>query len=52
MSIHPVYGAGIRTHDLSNMSRLPFPLDLGSRPIFTNAYEKKSYEYGYYEIIK
>ena len=20
---HPVYGAGIRTHDLSNMSRLP-----------------------------
>ena len=21
--VHPVYGAGIRTHNLSNMSRLP-----------------------------
>ena len=23
IDIHPVYGAGIRTHDLLNMSRLP-----------------------------
>ena len=22
-NVHPVYGAGIRTHDLSNMSRHP-----------------------------
>ena len=22
-NVHPVYGAGIRTHDLSHMSRLP-----------------------------
>ena len=22
-NIHPIYGAGIRTHDLSNMSRVP-----------------------------
>ena len=32
-NVHPVYGAGIRTHDLWNMSLLPKPLDLGSRPI-------------------
>jgi hypothetical protein len=25
--IHPVYGAGVQTHDLSIMSRLPWPLD-------------------------
>ena len=24
---HPVYGAGIPTHNLLNMSRLPLPLD-------------------------
>ena len=32
--VHPVYGAGIRTHDLWNMSLLPKPLDQGSRPYF------------------
>ena len=31
-NVHPVYGAGIRTHDLRNMSLLPRPLDQGSRP--------------------
>ena len=25
--VHPVYGAGIRTHNLRNMSLLPLPLD-------------------------
>ena len=30
--VHPVYGARIRTHELFNMSRLPQPLDQGSRP--------------------
>ncbi len=29
--IHPVYGAGVRTHDLLIMSLLPLPLDHGSR---------------------
>ena len=29
--VNPVYGAGIRTHDLWNMSLLPYPLDQGSR---------------------
>jgi hypothetical protein len=29
--IHPVYSAGVRTHDLLIMSRLPYPLDHGSR---------------------
>ena len=33
-NVHPVYGAGIRTHDLWNMSLLPLPLDEGSRPAF------------------
>ena len=31
-NLHPVYGAGIRTHDLSNMSRHPKPLEQGSHP--------------------
>ena len=31
-NVHPLYGAGIRTPDLSNMSRLPLPIDQGSRP--------------------
>ena len=30
--VHPVYGAGIRAHNLSNMSRFPQPLDQDSRP--------------------
>ena len=29
---HPVFGAGIRTHNPRNMSLLPSPLDQGSRP--------------------
>ena len=29
---HPIYGAGIRTNDLFNVGRLPWPLDQGSRP--------------------
>ena len=31
-NVHPVYGPGIRTHDLHNVSLLPLPLDQGSRP--------------------
>ena len=30
--VHPVYGVGIRTHDLLNMCCLPLPLEQGSRP--------------------
>ena len=30
--VHPVYGTMIQTHNLWNMSLLPKPLDLGSRP--------------------
>ena len=30
--VHPVYSARIQTHNLSNMSRHPYPLDQGSRP--------------------
>ena len=32
-NVHPVYGAGIRTHDLWNVSLFPLPLDQGSRPL-------------------
>ena len=32
INVHPVYGAGIWTHDLQNMSLLPWPLDQGSCP--------------------
>ena len=32
-NVHPVYGAGIQTHDLLYMSLLQLPLDQGSRPI-------------------
>ena len=31
-NVHPVYSAAIRTHDLWNMSLLPYPLDQGSLP--------------------
>ena len=30
--LHPVFSTGIQTHNLLNMSRLPKPLDRGSRP--------------------
>ena len=30
-NVHPVYSAGIQTHNLWNMSLLPKPLDQGSR---------------------
>ena len=30
--VHPVYGTRIQTHNLSNMSRHPIPLEQGSRP--------------------
>ena len=30
-NVHPVYGTGIQTHNLWNMSLLPKPLDQGSR---------------------
>ena len=29
-NVHRVYGAGIRTHDIQDMSLLPQPLDQGS----------------------
>ena len=31
-NVYPVYGAGIQTHDLWNVSLFPWPLDQGSRP--------------------
>ena len=30
--VHPVYGTGIWTHDLRNVSLLPLPPDQGSHP--------------------
>ena len=32
-NVHLVYGAGIWTHNLQDMSRHPLPRDQGSRPI-------------------
>ena len=32
-NVHPVYGAGIRTHNLRYVSLYPLPLDQGSRPV-------------------
>ena len=31
-NVHPVYGAGIQSHDLWKVSLFPYPLDKGSRP--------------------
>ena len=39
-NVHPVYGTGIRTHDLQNVSLLPLPLDQGSRPIMVLSYSE------------
>ena len=38
----PVYCAGIRTHDLQEMSLLSLPLDQGSRPDKLNLYKQKN----------
>ena len=32
-NVHPVYCAGIQTHDLRNVCLFPLPLDQGSRPL-------------------
>ena len=32
--VHPVYSAGIWTHDLSNMSHHPHPLDQCAQPTY------------------
>ena len=44
-NVHPVFGAGIRTHDLWNTSLFPLPLDQGHktevwkyRPIWQKKY--------------
>ena len=35
-NVQPVYSAGIWTHDLRNMSLLPYPLDQGSGQLSFN----------------
>ena len=35
-NVYPVYGAGIRTHNLQGMSLLQQPLGQGSHPYFTS----------------
>ena len=37
-NVHPVYIAGIQTHDLKNMNLLLKPQDQGSRPHFCTFY--------------
>ena len=37
-NVHPVYSAGIQTHNLSNFIRHPQPLDQGACPL-TSYYE-------------
>jgi hypothetical protein len=39
--IHPVYGAGVQTHDLMIMSHLPLPLDHGSS-LFVNIFKQSN----------
>ena len=51
-NVHPIYGAGIRTHDLWNVSLFPQPLDQGSRPLFeflsrAKHYTDKNYQMGH-----
>jgi hypothetical protein len=41
--IHPVYGAGVRTHNLLIMSHLPLPLDHGSH-LGLRGYSRKGQE--------
>ena len=36
--VHPVYGAGIQTHNLQNMILLPLPLNQGSCPSLAKIY--------------
>ena len=39
-NFNPVYGAGIRTRDLQNMSDFPKPLEQGSRPDYLKLFDK------------
>ena len=39
-NVHPVYSAEFRTHDLQNMSLLPWPLDQGSYPKLNQFYSQ------------
>ena len=41
-NVHLVYGVGILTHNLQNMSLLPWQLDQGSCPIWTTCCQKYS----------
>ena len=49
-NVHPVYGAGIRSHDLWNMSLLPQPLDQGCRP--SQHYLEKAHELIVYQFAQ
>ena len=47
-NVHPVYGAGILTHNLRNMRPLSLPLDQGGPAQFSQSYPSESYpELGY-----
>ena len=48
-NFHPVNGAGIRTHNLRNMSVLPLLLDQGSRYIILRI-QKYVYQYIYQSV--
>ena len=37
-NVHPVYGAGIQTHNLQNMRPLSLPLDQGGPAQFSQSY--------------
>ena len=45
INVEPVYGAGIRTRDLLNMSLLPSPLDQDSRPTVLLSYNRQFFFY-------
>ena len=55
-NVHPVYGAGIRTHDLLNMSLLQKPLDQAPAPPFSFLFSSFSHShFNYYfnnKIVK
>ena len=48
-NVNPVYSVGIQTHNLWNVSLLPWPLDQGSRPYIQLFF---FLIYGYYRILR
>ena len=50
-NVRPVYGAGIQTHELSNLSHYPLPLVQGSHPVPSAVTLTLTHTYQGYSVV-